>query len=297
MRGYIFNIQKFSIHDGPGIRSTVFFKGCSLRCKWCANPESQCMLPQMTLDKEKCRGCMACVEVCPSHARSNDATYPTVNLDSCTGCGACIAKCPAQAIGREGDSLSVAAVVEEVLKDKPFYDHSGGGVTFSGGEVLCQQEFATELARALHERGVHVAVETAAAVPNPHFCEFMKEIDYAFVDLKHYDSQKHLEGTGEGNEAVIENIRSLVGSGMEYTVRIPVIPAYNDALDDACGFAELLRQIGVPRVQLLPFHQLGERKYALLGMDYALAGKTQLHSEDLQDYRAVFEEYGIVAFV
>ena len=297
MQGYIFNIQKFSIHDGPGIRSTVFFKGCNLRCKWCANPESQCMLPQMTLDREKCMGCMACVEACPSHARWAKDAYPAVNADSCTGCGACIAKCPAQAIGREGNSLSVEDVLEEVLKDKPFYDHSGGGVTFSGGEALCQQEFAAELARALHEKGVHVAIETAAAVPNPAFCAFIKEIDYAFVDLKHYDGKKHLEGTGADNEAVIENIRSLVESGLEYTIRIPVIPGYNDALDDARGFAALLHELGIERVQLLPFHQLGERKYALLGMDYALAGRAQLHGEDLQNYRDIFEEYGIEAFV
>jgi len=161
--------------------------------------------------------------------------------------------------------------------------------------VLLQQEFATELARALHENGIHVAIETAAAVPNECFSAFLKEIDYAFVDLKHYNSHRHREGTGQGNEMVIRNIRSLVESGLDYTIRIPVIPEYNDTDEDARGFAQLLESLGVKRVQLLPFHQLGERKYQLLDKDYALEGKAQLHREDLQNYRDTFIRHGIEA--
>ena len=295
MEGCIFNIQKFSIHDGPGIRSTVFFKGCNLRCKWCANPESQYMLSQLTLDREKCIGCLACVNACAAGARSTANGRLMLDADRCTLCGACISVCPSQAIGREGYRIGVEEALAEVLKDKPFYDHSGGGVTFSGGEVLLQMDFAVEPARAPHQNGVHVAIETAAAVPSARFKAFLKEIDYVFVDLKHYNSARHLEGTGIGNEQVIENIRALVESGLEYCVRIPVIPGYNDAPADALGFAGLLGSLGVRKVQLLPFHQLGERKYSLLDMDYAYAEISQLHSQDLQAYLEILTRQGIDA--
>lgn len=293
MEGYIFNIQKFSLHDGPGIRTTVFFKGCNLRCKWCANPESQLPRPQMTLDIGKCRGCAACVNACAHGARSMQDGRPVIDIVKCTGCGACVQICPAQAIAVEGRRVSVRDVLEECIKDKSFYDHSGGGVTFSGGELFLQQAFATELARALRANGIRVAVETAAAVDPDRFSAFLGEIDYAFVDLKHYDSEAHRTGTGVGNEQIIENIRTLAHSGLDYTIRIPIIPGYNDSEEDAFGFAELLADLGVKRVQLLPFHQLGERKYQLLGMDYAYAGQKQLHREDLQSYCGIFTRHGI----
>lgn len=295
MNAYIFNIQKFSIHDGPGIRTTVFFKGCNLRCRWCANPESQRLKPQLTLDRGKCMLCLRCSDACARKARKAVERGVYVDTDKCTLCGTCALICPAQAIGMEGSCMRMEDVLSELLKDKPFYDHSGGGVTFSGGEVLVQQEFAVELARALHENGVHVAVETAAAVPKERFSAFLKEIDYVFVDLKHYDSARHREGTGQGNERILENIRALAASGIEYMIRIPVIPGFNDALEDARGFASLLREMGIYRAQLLPFHQLGERKYALLGMDYDFAGQKQLRREDLEQYRRIFEKNGIDA--
>lgn len=293
MNGTIFNIQKFSIHDGPGIRTTVFFKGCNLKCEWCANPESQCIGPQLTLDREKCIGCMKCVDGCPSKARTKGEGLPVVYPDKCVLCTACLNVCPAQAIGMEGRSASVEEILKEVMKDKPFYDHSGGGVTLSGGEVLLQQEFALKLVRALHENGIHVAAETAACVSNERFREFLKEMDFIFVDLKHYDSVRHREGTGVGNELITENIRTVVESGVEYCIRIPVIPGYNDAAEDAMGFAKLLNELGVNRAQLLPFHQFGERKYALLDRDYAYAGKGQLHKDDLRAYIELFKAQGI----
>lgn len=295
MIGSIFNIQKFCLHDGPGIRTTVFFKGCNLRCAWCANPESQMQRVQLTLDAQKCMGCGGCVRSCPSGARRMQGGYPAINLDACAGCGLCVQACPAEAIAREGRMATVDEVVQEAMKDRPFYERSGGGVTFSGGEVLLQREFAAELARALHERGVSVAIETAAEIDSADFAAFLREIDYAFVDLKHYDSARHRMGTGAGNERIIENIRILRGSGLDYTIRIPVIPGFNDAPEDAQGFARLLTELGVDRVQLLPFHQLGERKYTLLNRDYAYAGRTQLHREDLETYRSIFLKHGVQA--
>ena len=296
MEATIFNIQKFSIHDGPGIRTSVFFKGCNLHCKWCANPESQCIAPQLTLDRRKCSACLRCVESCAVHARCCSGDQPTVDAEKCTLCGECMRNCPVQAIGMEGRIVTAEDLLTEVMKDKPFYDHSGGGVTFSGGEPLMQLDFAVEFAKKLHEQGVHVAIETAAAVPNERFCAMLRELDYAFVDLKHYDSARHREGTGLGNGLVLENIRSLARSGIEYTIRIPVIPGYNDAIEDARGFASCLASLGVQRVQMLPFHQLGEQKYSLLGMNYAYNGTAQLHREDLMMYQKTFIENGIEAF-
>jgi len=293
MNGYIFNIQKFCLHDGPGIRTTVFFKGCNLRCKWCANPESQSMERQLTLDRSKCLGCGKCVPVCPASVRTMQNGFPSVDEAACSGCGLCMDICPAGAVGREGRTATVAEILAEAVKDKPFYDHSGGGVTLSGGEVLMQQEFATELARALHGQGISVAIETAAAVEPARFRSFLREIDFAYIDLKHHDNARHLDGTGVGNAQVLENIRIARESGVAFRLRIPVIPGYNDSPEDAEAFACLLLSLEIAEVQLLPFHQMGERKYGLLGRDYAYAGTAQLHGEDLQEYRQIFERHGI----
>lgn len=294
-RGVIFNIQKFSLHDGPGIRSTVFFKGCNLKCAWCANPESQRMHPQPALNVERCTLCGACIRACPNAARSVAGDRIRVAPDLCAGCGACRDACVQDAATMEGRIASVQEIVDEVCKDKPFYDRSGGGVTFSGGEPLMQLNFALALAEALRARGIRVAAETAAAVPPESFESLLRALDYVFVDFKHHDSARHRAGTGVGNEFVLENIRRAAESGKPFTVRIPVIPGYNDGLDDAGAFAAALLKLGVRRVQLLPFHQLGERKYSLLGREYAYSGRSQLHREDLETYRAAFEARGVRA--
>lgn len=293
MRGKIFNIQKFCLHDGPGIRTTVFFKGCNLRCAWCANPESQEIDVQLTLDAEKCTACGRCVNICPPRAREIASGKLFFDAERCSGCGLCISECPVQAIGREGRSVSAHEIAAEVLKDQVFYAHSGGGVTFSGGEVFMQQEFATELARLLRAQGVHVAIETAAAVPAERFRAFLNEIDYVLIDLKHYDDDAHRKGTGTGNSEILENIRTLKQSGLGFLVRIPVIPGFNASSEDARNFACFLNGMGICEVQLLPFHQLGERKYALLGREYGYSNVSQLHREDLREYASEFEKNGI----
>lgn len=295
MRGNIFNIQKFCLHDGPGIRTTVFFKGCNLRCAWCANPESQQTELQLTLDREKCLACGRCVNICAPGAREIAQQKLYFYPEKCSGCGLCVSQCPVQAIGREGRNISAAEIAEEVMKDQAFYAHSGGGVTFSGGEVLMQREFASELAGMLRSRGIHVAIETAAAVPPDAFRAFISGIDYVLVDLKHYDDEAHRKATGVGNSQIIENIRILRGSGLDFMVRIPVIPGFNASVADAREFARLLDEMDIHEVQLLPFHQLGERKYALLDRKYDYACAAQLHREDLTQYASVFEEFGVRA--
>ena len=295
MKGYIFNIQKFCLHDGPGIRTTVFFKGCNLRCGWCANPESQAMEAQITLDQSKCTRCGRCITACSAGARRMQDGLIAVDASACSACGTCMEACAARAIGREGRAMDLEEALAEVMKDKPFYDQSGGGVTFSGGEALLQMEFAGALADALHERGVSVALETAGAIAPEAFGAFLEKLDFVHIDLKHHDDAAHRQGTGVGNEAILENIRALRRSGKPFLVRIPVIPGFNDTLEDARGFAHLLASMDITEVQLLPFHQLGERKYSLLGRDYAFDGVAQLHSEDLSAYIQEFSIHGVQA--
>ena len=281
MTGHIFNIQKFCLHDGPGIRTTVFFKGCNLRCKWCANPESQKTDIQITRDSRKCTGCGRCAAVCP-HGGS-----------VCTACGACLTVCPNGAIGKEGRTVTVEEILSEVMKDKVFYDRSGGGVTFSGGEVLLQWDFAAMLASRLREQGIHIAMETAGAVSAEIFAGAIQRTDYVLMDLKHYDAEKHLAGTGVDNRQILANLKTLRNSGVPHLVRIPVIPGFNDGLEDAAGFAELLKSLDIHAVELLPFHQLGRHKYDLLRLDFEYGDVPQLHPEDLTAYRQTLERYGI----
>ena len=287
MKATIFNIQKFCLHDGPGIRTTVFFKGCNLRCKWCANPESQSRDVQITWDSRKCTGCGKCAESCPQGTGKPKAD------DRCITCGACVSVCPNGAIGTEGRTVTAEEVLTEVMKDKAFYDHSGGGVTFSGGEVLLQWDFAAQLAKRMKEQGIHVAVETAGAVAQTVFSAMLETVDYVLMDLKHYDRTAHLAGTGMDNSRILNNLQLLRNSGVPFLIRIPVIPGFNDREEDAEGFAKLLQQLGILQVELLPFHQLGQHKYSLLNMDYGYEDKKPLHAEDLKQYRGVFTRYGI----
>lgn len=293
MIGTIFNIQKFCLHDGPGIRTTVFFKGCNLRCKWCSNPESQQMAVQLTLDKSKCTGCGACVTACPQNARTMEKNVPIANKTLCNHCGACMESCPNSAIGMEGKGADIEQVLAEVRKDKAFYDTSGGGVTLSGGEVLLQLPFALELIRRCHEENIHVAVETAGAVPEEAFRTMLKETDYVMMDLKHYDSASHRAGTGFGNEQVLANLELLRDSGVPFLVRIPVIPGFNDSLKDGAAFARLFKKMEIKKVQLLPFHRLGSRKYELLDMPYDYAATPTMHQSALTDYSREFTRMGI----
>ena len=240
MKALLFNIQKFCLHDGYGIRTTLFFKGCNLRCGWCSNPESQSTLPD-----------------------------------------------------EAGRYYTLEEIMETVLKDKPFYDKSGGGVTLSGGEPLLQAEFVCALCDALHASGVSVGLETAANIPEHIFAEILSKCDFAQIDIKHWDYEKHLQGTGVGNTLILRNVRYALDSSKPVMLRVPVIPGYNDSPDDARAFAALLHELGAKDVQLLPFHQLGEMKYSNLNMPYAYAGVPQMHDEDLAVFAKVLTSVGI----
>ncbi len=300
--GMIFNIQKFSINDRPGIRTVVFFKGCPLKCTWCANPESQEPYLQILWDAKKCLHCNSCVKSCPTLAVKNIDGKISVNHKKCSGVGVCfehgicIEKCPAHALKFKGERKTVAEIMQVVMQDLPFYEESGGGVTLSGDEAIMQPEFAIELLKALKAEKIHTAIETTGFASPTVFRRVVEYLDFILFDIKHWNEAKHKEKTFVSNITILQNMKYAIDIGKEILPRLPVIPNYNNSLDDARGFVQRLKEVGANKVQLLPFHQFGENKYIMLGRDYEFAHVKGLHPEDLQDFRHIFIDSGIDAF-
>lgn len=292
-KGIIFNIQKFSIHDGPGIRTTVFFKGCPLRCKWCSNPESQLEKIQILHDESKCTHCRTCVQTCPQHAISKKIS---IHFEHCIGCLQCVNACPTNALTFEGEQKTVDEIVDICMQDIDFYEESGGGVTISGGEGMAQPVFLKALVEKLKEKQLHLAIETTGYVPSETFRQLAPLFDLLLFDVKHYDSDKHFDGTSVHNEQIIENLRWAMEQNLNVLPRIPIIPEFNEKLDDAKGIANLLVSVGAKKVQLLPFHQFGEHKYELLHRKYSLKDTKALYPEDLKQYQQIFLDRNLTCF-
>jgi len=295
-KGIIYNIQRFSIHDGPGIRTIVFLKGCPLRCQWCANPESQLRQPVLMFNATPCISCRACESACPKSAiRFKDGPYPVIDRSACESCGQCVSSCCTGALYFEGYSATVEEVMKEVIKDEAFYRNSGGGITLSGGEALVQAGFSYALLAASKQQGLHTAVETTGHANPDILMKIAEKTDLFLYDIKHYDSAKHLEFTGVGNELILSNLKMLLKTRTALIARIPVIPGFNNSLEDAGHFGRLLADLGIKEVNLLPFHQMGQHKYELLEMDYLYKDAKGLHEEDLVDYRQIIADLGIDA--
>ncbi|EEA86293.1 glycyl-radical enzyme activating protein [Peptacetobacter hiranonis] len=294
--GITFNIQKFSIHDGPGIRTTVFFKGCPLRCEWCSNPESQIKNVQILHDQSKCSYCLSCVVTCPNGAITHEDNKIIINEDKCVGCLTCVNSCPNRALSYEGDYQTIEEIVDICMQDIDFYEESGGGVTISGGEGMSQPDFLKKLIAELKKNSVHVAIETTGYVKKETFEELARELDLLLFDVKHYDREKHYNGTKVYNDLIVENLKWAIDNGIEVLPRIPVIPDFNDSLEDAEGLAKLLVEVGAKKVQLLPFHQFGEKKYELLNRNYKYKNKKALYPEELEEYQKIFLDKGLNCF-
>lgn len=295
--GIIFNIQKFSIHDGPGIRTTVFFKGCPLQCQWCANPESQLNNIQILCDHKKCLKCQTCLRHCPNQAIYFEDQKIKVDFNKCVGCLQCVDMCPVEALSHEGEYKTSQEIVDVCKQDMDFYEESHGGVTISGGEGMSQPQFLQKLIKALKENHIHVAIETTGYIAEDIFHHLASQFDLLLFDVKHYDRDKHLAGTSVDNDLIQKNLKWAIKNNIDVLPRIPVIPGFNDSLDDANGIAQLLKDAGAKKVQLLPFHQFGEKKYDLLNKTYAYQGVQALHPEDLEDYKQVFIKKGLDCFI
>lgn len=296
MTGIIFNIQKFSVNDGPGIRTAVFFKGCPLRCRWCSNPESQLARPQILWDEKKCAHCLHCIQACPAGAVYLKGPHLFFDPAKCSGCRTCVSECPQKALEVGGYVKTVKQVMDLVMQDVDFYEESGGGITLSGGEILSQPEFAQELLLASKSQGIHTCCETTGFAPPERFRQVIQYADYLLFDMKHWDKNAHKAGTGVTNELPLANMEYAIQAGKEVLPRIPVIPSFNNTLKDALKLAEALHSVGAGRCQLLPFHQFGENKYHLLNYSYEYENVPSLHREDLEEYRQAFLSQGIDAF-
>lgn len=295
-KGIVFNIQKFSIHDGPGIRTTVFLKGCPLKCQWCSNPESQLQKLQVLYDIEKCIKCQSCIQSCPNHAIILKDNHIFIDHHQCLGCLSCVSTCPTNALSSEGENKSIEDIVNICLQDIDFYEESDGGVTISGGEGMMQVDFVEAFVNELHQHHLHVAIETTGYIQEKDFQRLAPLFDLLLFDVKHYDPIKHKEGTGVPNDLIIHNLKWAVSHNIKILPRIPVIPCFNDSIDDAIHFSDLLLNTGLKKVQLLPFHQFGERKYELLNKKYLYKDKKALYPEDLKDYQQIFIDQGLDCF-
>lgn len=296
-KGLIFNIQRFSIHDGPGIRTTVFFKGCPLRCQWCSNPESQDLTPALMVRDIQCRGCGACADVCPERAiRMNGDQGRKIEWGRCTRCLRCVDVCLYKSLNICGKYMDAEEIIDEVMKDKDFYRNSGGGVTISGGEPLSQSEFARHLLKACKEKGLHTALDTTAHAPWEKMEKVLPFVDLVLSDVKHLDSREHERTTGVGNELILENLKK-VSEMKPVWLRVPLISGFNDSEAYMRQLIRLGREINVEKISLLPYHEGGRSKSEQMGLPYRFPeGKTP--SQDRIDLlKAMIEEEGITAAI
>lgn len=277
LTGHIANIARMSLHDGPGVRTVVYFKGCGLRCRWCHNPETLSAAVQVLYAPVKCIHCGRCVAVCPAHHRieGRDMVF---DREGCTLCGRCATACPSGALSLCGETMTLDEVMAEIRKDAHFFQATGGGVTLSGGECLLQAEFAAALLSHCRDEGISTAIESALHVPWAQAARVLPYADLCFADLKIADPDKHRLYTGQDNRLILDNLRRLTREREQVIIRIPLIPGVNDSLEDMCAFAGVISTLGegVQGVELLKYNNLAESKYHMAGLEYeCFAEETQ----------------------
>lgn len=269
MKAFIFDIKRLAVHDGDGIRTTVFFKGCPLKCVWCHNPEGISFQRQLGYYVHKCVGCGACVQTCPQSAHALQNGGHNFDRSRCTACGACVAACEKKALILYGKEMSVEELMPLLLEDRDFYETSGGGVTLSGGECLCQAEFCAELLKRLKRENIHTAVDTCGYVPKKNLDQVIPYTDVFLYDMKAFDEDVHIYCTGHSNKQILENIQYLNAQNKSIEVRIPYVPDYNDGQIDK--MAQFLKSLpNVKKVKVLPYHNYAASKYDALGMENTL---------------------------
>lgn len=293
-RGFVFDIKRFSVHDGPGIRTTVFVKGCPLRCPWCHNPEGISLKPEIFFSPERCVGCGACARVCLQEAHSWANGRHVFHRPLCEGCGRCVASCPTGAIELAGVEMSVEEVLNIVERDKPFYQESGGGLTVSGGEPLLQFEFTKALLEAAKEREIHTCLDTSGAAPWRRLEELIGVVDLFLFDVKVLDEKKHRELVGISLEPILRNLRRLDQARSRLILRCPIIPGVNDVEEHLYKVARLARSLkNVEAVEILPFHKLAVEKYKRLGREYSFAKVEPPLEEQVKGWVATLRNQGV----
>lgn len=293
-KGRIFNIMKYSIHDGPGIRTTVFFKGCPLQCQWCHNPEGQRFDQELIYRPDKCIGCGQCLSICPNKAVENIEGQLHYLKDKCLACGECCSVCHTGARELAGKAMSLQDVMTEIEKDLIFYDESGGGVTFSGGEAMMQADFLMEILKECRKKDIHTAVETAGFVKNETMKDISPYVDLFLYDLKLMDSSKHQNFTGVPNQLILDNLSWLSENHPKVIVRVAIIPGINDDEDNLQQIGKLVSGLkGVKEIHCLPYHKAGVDKYQRFGREYCLSGLNSPNDERMSEIAQKLEHFGL----
>ena len=291
--GVIFNIQRYSIHDGPGIRTTVFLKGCPLNCWWCQNPESQLSGQEMIFWEDRCISCGACSTICPSGAIQIKNGIPVTEKEECILCGKCIEKCPALAREMIGKKVTAEEVIKEIEKDMVFYEESDGGATFSGGEPLVQSEFLEGLLNGCREKKIHTAVDTSGYISWEILNKICPKVDLFLYDLKLMDIERHKKYTGVSNEIILDNLKKLSSVHNNISVRFSVIPGINDDYQNIKETGEFLSSLKITQVNLLPYHYIGIDKYKKVGRTYKLAEIQPSSEEKLSEVSAILRKFNL----
>ena len=296
-RAILSNIQAFNVHDGPGIRTVVFLKGCPLRCLWCCNPESINPASELGLIRAQCNRCGKCLEACPEQALFwDDQDILQVDRSRCTACSKCLAVCSPGALTLYGRDMTAEEVMEEVRRDKIFYDGSGGGVTASGGEPLQQPHFLAALFRLCRESGIHTCLETSGYAGAKAWAEVLPLTDYVILDLKHMDGQRHRELTGRPNRRILDNAVRVARSGVPVLFRLPLVPGLNDSLENIRATASFVKGLGeenIQGVELMLYHRLGIGKYQALDKQYTMEKTRPPEPTEVESVQQEFEAFGL----
>ena len=294
-KGIILEPKRFAVHDGPGIRTAFYLKGCPLHCIWCHNPESISHSPQLGFYEHKCRNCGECVSVCPANAHVMDGNIHKFFTEKCTTCGQCEGACPANALKLYGKTVTVRELIDIALEDLSFYKHSGGGVTLSGGEPLFQKNFTLSALKNLKKSGIHTALDTCAFVSRETMEQTLPYTDMYLVDFKHCDPLIHKKLTGQTNEQTKENLQFLSENGARIEIRIPFVPGCNDSSENMEATGKFLSPLKIETVKLLPYHSLACSKYAAIQAENTLPEVGSPDETAIQQAVSVLKKYGINA--